>query len=77
MDNETQAFPSFSKFIKCDNTEIADGSLGMSLADYFAGQWLTGAISAGVYANDTLGRRAYEAADAMLRERERRRNHAT
>lgn len=74
---DDQAFPSFGRFMKSGDNELADGTSGMTLADYFAGQWLTGAISAGVYANDTLGRRAYEAADAMLRERDRRRNNAT
>lgn len=52
-------------------------SAGMTLADYFAGQWLIGAISAGVYSNETLGRNAYEAADSLLRERDRRRANAT
>ncbi len=44
---------------------------GMTLRDYFAGQALVGFLSnAQFYVPDAIGCRAYEAADAMLAERE-------
>lgn len=51
---------------------IAEGSPGMSLRDWFAGQALAGMIAhdnAGDMEDDILARTAYRTADAMLAER--------
>lgn len=64
-----QAFP------HPDFWEDVDGNLkgvGMTLRDYFAGQALVGILAANRTGfNDVAAEEAYEAADAMLAEREK------
>ena len=60
-----------------DNEASLNGTMGMSLRDWFAGQWIanhgytveSGELTA--QAEERLAREAYGIADAMLRERER------
>lgn len=45
------------------------GELGMTLRDYFAGQYICGKCLGNPMATNHLAQRAYEYADAMLAER--------
>lgn len=69
MGDQVQAFPSFGKFQRAGDIEIADGNPGMTLRDYFAAQYLTGAISIGNIGFNETAKRAYEMADLMIAER--------
>lgn len=55
-----QAFPRYN------NDQWFDG---MTLRDYFAGQWIANEYASYTEAKD-IARRAYEVADAMLKQRE-------
>ena len=62
--NKTPAFP----------TRISNQTFfGMTLRDWFAGQYMQGGLAREYYPCDELAQNAYKYADAMLSEREK--NH--
>jgi len=64
--NETQAFPTWDQ-------KNEDMIPGMTLRDWFAGQYMQGTLAREHYFCDELAQNAYKYADAMLSEREK--NH--
>jgi hypothetical protein len=71
------AFPrTANNYRQGDSHKYHDGNLGMSLRDYFAGQALTGWLATAVNLaaeldSEAEAKKAYEIADAMLKEREK------
>lgn len=64
------AFPCNAEYFS-DGTLAGQAAYGMTLRDYFAGQWLTTfkIAAPGIKAED-IAKQAYAVADAMLRARE-------
>ena len=69
MNDGGRAFPGPPQFTRDGSTQhFYEGSYGMSLRDWFAGQ----ALASGKFtAIDGTAKRCYDQADAMIKERER------
>lgn len=75
MDQTNDGGPAFPRTPFDVNDYTGDGSSGMSLRDYFAGQALAGMLTCS-YINSSkvdLSREAYRFADRMLAERQKER----
>lgn len=62
------AFPMHDQYLS-DGTPVMQGSYGMSLRDYFAGQALAGICASGPgqsFTDEIIAQEAYNLADAML-----------
>lgn len=75
MDKTNDGGPAFPRVPWDVNDYTGDGSPGMTLRDYFAGQALASMDTDGYTLTGIhrLARRAYDIADAMLAEREKER----
>jgi len=73
--NGGSAFPIEADYIRGDKPNEYQFEVrhqpGMTLRDYFAGQYLTGAISIGNIGFNEIAKRAYEMADLMIAERDK------
>lgn len=67
QDDGGSAFPLTDHFDEGNNYKCADA--GMSLRDYFAAKAVSGLIEYAAGDHEWLSKRAYEMADAMLKER--------